>query len=108
MTNKEWIFYGNESTKIIRIECFNVHSEIRSVRTGPDSPEKFNDGPVRSMNLPDRCISDLYTLKPPLSGHSRPVPVTGNCPGLRNTMASNPNVSIPYFLDSFKNKNLCF
>ena len=49
--------YGNESTKIIEIECFNVHSEMRSVRTGPDRPEKFNDGPVRSMNLPDRCIS---------------------------------------------------
>ena len=63
----EWIFYGNESTKIIRIECFNVHSEIRSVQTGPrfkcavwtgpDRPEKFNYGPVRSMNLPDSCIS---------------------------------------------------
>ena len=38
--------------------CFNVHSEIRSVQTGPrfkcavwtgpDRPDKFNDGPVRS------------------------------------------------------------
>ena len=29
-----------------------------AVWTGPDRPEKFNDGPVRSMNLPNRCISD--------------------------------------------------
>ena len=31
---------------------------------GPDRPGKFNDGPVRSMNLPDRCISVAYTLLP--------------------------------------------
>ena len=30
-----------------------------AVWTGPDRPEKFNDGPVWSMNLSDRCISDI-------------------------------------------------
>ena len=34
----------------------------RAVWTGPDRPEKINDGPVRFIKLPDRCTSDSWSI----------------------------------------------
>ena len=63
----EWLFYRKESTKVIPIECFNVHrnmicrSKILSVRPGPVRTVQKNSRTFRSgpFDLPDRA-SLLY------------------------------------------------
>ena len=37
-----------------------VQGFVLTVRTGPDRRKELNDGPVRAMNLPDRCISATF------------------------------------------------